>query len=296
VLSQPIAISIAALTPVVSLIPATTNVSSAQSLTITIVVTGGNDDPVPSGAVRLTSGSYMSPASPLTEGRATITIPAGTLPLGDDTMTVVYIPDQASVTTYSNAVNSTAVTVIPGFAIVGTAVTLVSGATMGNMSIITVVPSGGFTGSVALSAAVTASPANAQNLPTVSFGTSNAVMLNGPNPGTAFLTITTSPAVSSVPLTHKSQNGNWQTAAGAALACLLFVCIPTGRKGRSILAMLALLLALAGGAIACGGKSNFATHPGGTSYAGTTPGKYIVTVTGVSNSVIATGTIPLTVQ
>jgi hypothetical protein len=54
--------------------------------------------------------------------------------------------------------------------------------------------------------------------------------------------------------------------------------------------MLALLVALAGGVLACGGSG------GGTIYPGTMPGNYTITVTGTSGTATATGTISLTVQ
>jgi hypothetical protein len=54
--------------------------------------------------------------------------------------------------------------------------------------------------------------------------------------------------------------------------------------------MLALLVAFAGGVLACGGGGS------GTIYPGTTPGNYTITVTGTSGMKTATGTISLTVQ
>jgi hypothetical protein len=60
-----------------------------------------------------------------------------------------------------------------GFTLSGTAVTLYPGATTGNTPTITVTPSGGFTGSVALTAAVTSSPTGTQDPPNVSFGSAS---------------------------------------------------------------------------------------------------------------------------
>jgi hypothetical protein len=56
-----------------------------------------------------------------------------------------------------------------------------------------------------------------------------------------------------------------------------------------MLGMLALLIALAGGVLACGGG-------GGTSTPGTTAGIYTITVTGTSGMITAANTISLTVQ
>jgi hypothetical protein len=58
--------------------------------------------------------------------------------------------------------------------------------------------------------------------------------------------------------------------------------------------MLALLVALAGGAIACGGAKK--TSCAATTLAGTTAGNYTVTVTGTSGGTSASGTFMLTVQ
>jgi hypothetical protein len=55
--------------------------------------------------------------------------------------------------------------------------------------------------------------------------------------------------------------------------------------------MLALLVALASGVLACGGGGG-----GITIYPGTTAGNYTITVTGTSGTTTATGTISLTVQ
>jgi len=63
------------------------------------------------------------------------------------------------------------------FGITGASVTVVPGATAGNTSIVSVTPAGGFIGSVALTAAVTSSPADAQYQPTLSFGATTPVSI-----------------------------------------------------------------------------------------------------------------------
>jgi hypothetical protein len=64
--------------------------------------------------------------------------------------------------------------------------------------------------------------------------------------------------------------------------------------------MLALLVALAGGAIACGGGSGTSGSNGGSGggppNSGTTAGNYTVNITGASGSSTATGSVSLTVQ
>ena len=98
-------------------------------------------------------------------------------------------------TDYANSALASATYAIdlvpPGFTVSGAAVTVAPGATTGNTSTITVTPAGGFTGSVALTAAVTSGPANAQYPPTLSFGSTSPVSITGTAAGTATLTIST---------------------------------------------------------------------------------------------------------
>jgi hypothetical protein len=188
--------------------------------------------------------------------------------------------------------------VAPSFTISGTAVTVTPGATTGNTSTITVTPAGGFTGSVALTAAVTSSPTGAQDLPTLSFGSTSPVVISGANAGTATLTINTT-AVTTGALDGPEGPGPkrhgvpWYAAGGAALACLLLFGIPARRRSwQTMLGMLALLIALAGGAVSCVAKISSK----GGSNSGTTAGAYTITVTGTSGSTTTTGTVALTVQ
>lgn len=177
----------------------------------------------------------------------------------------------------------------PSFTLSGTAVSVAPGATTGNTSTITVTPSGGFTGSVALTAAITSMPTGAQDLPMLSFGSTSPVVITG-TAGTATLTISTTAATSGA-LAYPARPGvRWYTACGTTLAFVLIFGIPVrGRSKRTRLGLLVFLAILAGGLLACGGG-------GGASNPGTTPGTYTVTVTGTSGSTTATGTVTLTVQ
>ena len=179
----------------------------------------------------------------------------------------------------------------PSFTLSGTAVSVAPGATTGNTSTITVTPSGGFTGSVALTAAITFMPTGAKDLPTLSFGSTSPVIITG-NAGTATLTISTTAATSGA-LAYPARPGvRWYAAGGTTLAFVLLfgIGIPVrGRSKRTRLGLLVFLAILAGGLLACGGG-------GGISNPGTTPGTYTVTVTGTSGSTTATGAVTLTVQ
>jgi len=103
--------STSTVTPTVTVTPASNSITTAQSLNVTVKVTGSSS--TPTGSVTVSSGSYSSSAGALSSGSATISIPAGSLASGSDTITATYIPDSSSSTTYRSAVGTaaTAVTV-----------------------------------------------------------------------------------------------------------------------------------------------------------------------------------------
>jgi hypothetical protein len=184
---------------------------------------------------------------------------------------------------------------IGSFTIAGTAVTVAAGAASGNASIVTITPSGGFTGSVALTAAITASPIGATGAPTLGFGASSPAQVTGGNVATANLTIFTIAAGSAALAYPANPEGSGKIFGGATLACLLLICVPARRRSRTLLGMVALLAILASGAAACGSSVTRSAvftpiNPG------TTHGAYTVTVTGTSGATTETGTFTLTVQ
>ena len=126
---------------------------------MTGTVSGGG--PKPTGTVTLTGGGYTSPATTLSGGNYSITIPANSLALGADTLTVNYSGDNI----YNTSTNTAPVTV-PGFTLSATPLSFTAGAATGNASTVTVTPVGGYTGTITLTAAVTAAPAGAVSAPT----------------------------------------------------------------------------------------------------------------------------------
>ncbi len=272
----------------VSVVPSASTINSTQALQVAIAVSGGSGSPTPTGMVTLVSGSYISTATSLANGSATIAIPAGTLAPGVDVLEVDYGNGN-----YAGASGQASVTVSgtspPSFTITGTAVTLNPGLVA--MSTITVTPAGGFTGNVALTAAITSSPNGAQSVPTLSFSSNSTVSIAGAAAGTATLFIDTTPA-NCAPGSVIDLRVRWYPPGAAALACLLLFSILIRRRSwRTTLAMLAILAAPVGGMLACGGGGSSRNCPPAT-----TAGNYIVTVTGTSGSTMATGTVALTVR
>jgi N-acetylneuraminic acid mutarotase len=249
--------------------------TTAQSVTISDATAGATIYYTTNGVTPTTSSAIYTTAIAVS---STETLQAIATASGYSTSSV-------APATYTINLSTTA------FTIGGTAVTVAPGASTGNASTNTVTPSGGFTGNVGLTAVITSSPAGAKDLPSLSFGSTSPVSITSASAGTATLTVyTTAPATAL--LSYPAHPGTpWYLASGATLACILLIGIPARRRSwRTILGMLALLVALAGGVLACGGSG------GGTIYPGTMPGNYTITVTGTSGTATATGTISLTVQ
>ncbi|MGA2887460.1 MAG: FG-GAP-like repeat-containing protein [Terracidiphilus sp.] len=105
--------------PTISITPSSFDITTAQTLTVTVVVGGGSSNPIPTGLVTLTSGSYSAQQT-LASGSATFNLAAGTLPLGSDALTATYTPDASSTGIYTTATQSLSVMVV------GTAISTVT--------------------------------------------------------------------------------------------------------------------------------------------------------------------------
>jgi hypothetical protein len=97
--------------PTVTLTPSLTSITTTQVLTVAVAVSGTSGNPTPTGSVVLAGGGFTSLPITLVGGSATITVPAGSLTAGADTLTVTYTPDTASSSLYSSASGTTVVTV-----------------------------------------------------------------------------------------------------------------------------------------------------------------------------------------
>jgi subtilase family serine protease len=295
--------STALLNPQVTITESAPTITTAQALTVTILVAApAGVIATPTGSATLTANRSNLAVTTLNAGSATIAIPAGSLLLGNNILAATYMPDSPSSSIFNPASNQTTVTVTapppPAFTIAGATVTISPGATSGNTSLITITPSGGFTGGVTLTAALSSSPAGAQHPPTLSFGATSPVNITGTNAGTATLAISTT-APSTTAAADFGSGIPWYAGGLASFACMLFVGIPARlRRRRAMLgAAMLLLITLSGGTIACGGGGNGSNgNSGGKSDPGTSAGNYTVIVTGTSGTTTATGTITVTVN
>ncbi|MDE3186180.1 MAG: Ig-like domain repeat protein [Acidobacteriota bacterium] len=98
------AVTVTQVTPTVTVTPAATSIASNVALTVTGSVTGAG--PTPTGQVTLIAGG-QSFGSFLSGGSYSVTIPAGSLSSGVDTLTATYSGDNI----YTSATNSASVTV-----------------------------------------------------------------------------------------------------------------------------------------------------------------------------------------
>jgi hypothetical protein len=90
----------------VTVSPSSSSIATSQSLPVSVSVSGNGGELVAAGSVSLSSGSYTSGSATLIDGSAIITIPAGALSAGSDTVTVSYSGDSI----YNPATASTTVT------------------------------------------------------------------------------------------------------------------------------------------------------------------------------------------
>lgn len=98
--------------PNVAIALSSSNILTTQALTVGITVSGTAGNPTPEGSVVLTGGGFTSVATVLSRGTATITVPAGALSFGTNTLTAAYTPSAASAALYTTGSQSAPVTVI----------------------------------------------------------------------------------------------------------------------------------------------------------------------------------------
>src|SRR5580692_11518186 len=165
---------------------------------------------------------------------------------------------------------------------------------------ITISPSGGFTGSVALSCTVTG-PATAVDLPTCSVAAPPAI--TGTTAVSAMLTVNTTAASSSSNATGHAalafpnqHNRVLALGGGSAFAAFPFFGLPLRRRRTKTLLSLLLLGAFATIVMGCGGAQKAANPVTTPANPGTTVWSYMVKVTGSSGALTASTTVAVTVN
>jgi hypothetical protein len=187
----------------------------------------------------------------------------------------------------------------PSFALTNTTVSIATPGVSGT-STITIMPSGGFRGSVALSCTVTG-PATAVDLPTCSVAAPPAI--TGTAAVTATLTVNTTAASSSSNATghtatafRNQRNPMLALGGGSALAAFLFFGLPLRRRRTKTLLSILLLGAFAAIVMGCGGAQKAANPVTTPANPGTAVGSYMVMVTGSSSALTASTTVAVTVN
>jgi hypothetical protein len=259
--------------PAVSVIQGSNNTD-----TITINDAGGFSGAVALTASGLPSGVTASFATNPATNSSLLTLTASSTATAGGPVTVTITGTSGTLT----ASTTIALTVNPppSFALSGTSITVVSGATTGNTSTITVAPSNGFTGMINLSCSIQPTPVTEQVTCSLS---PTSLTFAGTTPQTSTLTVITAGKISQ----NQMRRLLWPAAGGTALALLLLFGVPRRRRNwPAIMGLLVLFVSI--GAIGCIG--------GGGGSPSTAPQYYTITVTGASGTLTETGQVSLTIQ
>jgi hypothetical protein len=231
-------------TPVVTVTPSTSTITSAQPLTLTVTVSHGGCTVVPTGSIVITSGNYTSGATTLSNGSATIIIPAGSLAGGQDTLTATYAADAASTNNVASATGTASVTVTGVAAVPTVTVTPAAAAITTAQALSVTVTVGGTptpTGSVTLtsgsysSGAVTLSGGSATiNVPAGSLAAGMDTLTATYTPDSASSAVYTSATGTSLetvtqaaagPITASPANGNFGTVPVGSTSSVVSVTL-----------------------------------------------------------------------
>jgi Bacterial Ig-like domain (group 3) len=271
-----------------SLTPSASTITDQQSVSIAVAVSGATGQAVPTGSVSLTIATHNAQEN-LTNGAATLNIPAGVLSAGANHLTITYSGD----TTYAIATGSTTITVAP---VVISQPTPVSVSPGGSATAKLVLSAGGaYSGTMHLACVLTKSPSGAQDQPTCSLDPTSVTIAPDGTANTVFTVQTT--ANGQVAGIHSfGWRLRWIGGGGAAFAGVILLGVPNRRRRWAWMIALVMIVGPAG-TFGCGGGNQTSTSVQST--IATTPGNYVFTVTGtgVANAGITTvTTVNVTVQ
>ncbi|MGA2730587.1 MAG: protease pro-enzyme activation domain-containing protein, partial [Terracidiphilus sp.] len=236
-------VTVAKLTPTITVTPGSSSISSGASLTVTGTIAGAG--PTPTGTVTLSGGGYTSAATVLTTGSYSVTIPANSLSVGSDTLTASYSGDGNYTTVSGMATVTVTAAVAATYSLSAAATTAVApGGTA--TSAITVTSTTGYAGTVTMTCALNSGgPANQSGDAPACSIPGTAVSAGGK----ATATVTTT-AVTTGALVRPDFRRNGLSLAGlggAGLALLFLLRLQAWRRSwQSLLGVLTLLLALGG--------------------------------------------------
>jgi len=126
------------ITPTLTVSPSATSIMTTQALTVTVAVSGGTGAPAPTGTVTMAGGGYTSSTGTLSGGSYTFTVPANSLRVGSDTLTVTYSGDTNYVAgTATACVAVTASPLTPSVTVTPAATALNSGSPLSVLVLVT---------------------------------------------------------------------------------------------------------------------------------------------------------------
>jgi hypothetical protein len=235
-------------TPTMVLTPTPTSITTAETLSVKIGVNGG---PTPTGSVILAGGGFTSKPSILIGGFTTITVPAGVLAVGTDTLTAGYTPDAASSLIYNSTSGTTSITVTTPAAPTYTLVATPS-SVHGSSTVALALTSTNYAGTVSFATSVTSTNGTASN---VTASATSFTLTNG-GTGTSTLTITASASAA-----NHTPAVPWKSG-GAVVFCAVLLGVPFSRRKRAVAVLLtAMAISLAGFLMACGGGGSKTPPP-----------------------------------
>ena len=272
--------------------PSTVTIAQTTSVTSTITVTsiGGFTGTPTLAATGLPYGITASFA-PGTAGTQIVTLtaakdagmPAGTTPSYPVSGTITITATSGTLT--SSTTLALNIIQAPSFVYSSVPLVVKAGAQVLNSTPVSIVAINGFSGTVALTCAIT--PAVATNAATCSLAPAT-VTLAGTVPQTTVLTVTTTGGA--------LVENHWMpflfsTGTGTVLAFLLFLRLPRRRRNWAAGVLVVVLGVFAVGLSGCGSTPNYSNAS-----VGTPVGNYTVTITGTSGATTASGNVSLVVQ